>query len=212
MPEAAGVAGAGRQPQLVRAGRTAAPSCCAGWPLARRNGSPMFSPTPLMTAPRCWHTRLSRTTPPRTGCSCATWRRAQLSTVLSGPGNYRGFTFDRKQQQFVFVSDRDDFGKPDAQPKVYYGTLKDTLRSGRGDWCDCCRRACIFAEIGECLVHTCGQCVAAEHRAAAEDTIPADSLVGQGDVRSLELEGPAAAAAAAAGRFPRAKPDLPGTV
>ena len=45
-------------------------------------------------------------------------------TVLSGPGNYRGFTFDRTQQQFVFATDRDDFGKPEAKLTVYHGTVR----------------------------------------------------------------------------------------
>ncbi|MEX2282024.1 MAG: prolyl oligopeptidase family serine peptidase [Gemmatimonadota bacterium] len=45
-------------------------------------------------------------------------------TVLSGPGNYRGFTFDRTQQQFVFATDREDFGKPEARLTVYHGTVR----------------------------------------------------------------------------------------
>jgi dipeptidyl aminopeptidase/acylaminoacyl peptidase len=45
-------------------------------------------------------------------------------TVMSGPGNYRAFTFDRAQQQYVFASDKDEFGKTDAKPVIYYGTVK----------------------------------------------------------------------------------------
>jgi len=45
-------------------------------------------------------------------------------TVMSGPGNYRAFAFDRAQQQFVFFSDRDEFGKDSARSTLYYGTLK----------------------------------------------------------------------------------------
>jgi dipeptidyl aminopeptidase/acylaminoacyl peptidase len=46
-------------------------------------------------------------------------------TVLSGPGNYRGFTFDRAQQQFVFATDKDEWGKADtAAYVIYHGTLK----------------------------------------------------------------------------------------
>jgi dipeptidyl aminopeptidase/acylaminoacyl peptidase len=43
---------------------------------------------------------------------------------VSGPGNYRGFTFDRAQKQFVFASDRDDFGKPEPGIVVYHGTVR----------------------------------------------------------------------------------------
>ena len=46
-------------------------------------------------------------------------------TVTSGQGNYRSFAFDRAQQQFVFTSDHDEFGKKDARATVYYGTLKN---------------------------------------------------------------------------------------
>lgn len=45
-------------------------------------------------------------------------------SVMSGPGNYRAFTFDQAQQQYVFASDRDAFGKPDAPSVFYYGTVK----------------------------------------------------------------------------------------
>lgn len=47
------------------------------------------------------------------------------TTVIKGPGNYRGFTFDRKQEQFTFTSDAGpEFGKPDAPVTIYHGTLK----------------------------------------------------------------------------------------
>ncbi len=45
-------------------------------------------------------------------------------TVMSGPGNYRAFTFDRAQQQFVFTSDKDEFGRANANAVVYHGTVK----------------------------------------------------------------------------------------
>jgi len=48
-------------------------------------------------------------------------------TILSGPGNYRGFTFNRTQTEFVFTSDRDAFGQDSAPSVLYHGTL----RSGR---------------------------------------------------------------------------------
>jgi dipeptidyl aminopeptidase/acylaminoacyl peptidase len=47
------------------------------------------------------------------------------TTVMQAPGNYRGFTFDRKQEQFTFTSDAGpEFGKPDAPLTIYHGTLK----------------------------------------------------------------------------------------
>ncbi len=48
-----------------------------------------------------------------------------VQTVMAGAGNYRGFTFDRTQQRFVFYSDRDQWGKTD-EPKatLYLGSLR----------------------------------------------------------------------------------------
>jgi dipeptidyl aminopeptidase/acylaminoacyl peptidase len=45
-------------------------------------------------------------------------------TVISGPGNYRAFTFDRAQQQFAFTTDKDEFGRADAKSAVYVGNVK----------------------------------------------------------------------------------------
>jgi dipeptidyl aminopeptidase/acylaminoacyl peptidase len=50
--------------------------------------------------------------------------KGTTQTLLAGRGNYRAFTFDRAQQQFVFTSDRDELGKPNARATLYYGTMK----------------------------------------------------------------------------------------
>ncbi len=44
--------------------------------------------------------------------------------VLAGPGNYRSFTLDEAQQQFLFTSDRDEFGKDSARVAIYHGNVK----------------------------------------------------------------------------------------
>ena len=44
--------------------------------------------------------------------------------VLTGPGNYRNFSFDRTQTQFVFSSDRDQFGRDSAQSTIYVGSVR----------------------------------------------------------------------------------------
>jgi dipeptidyl aminopeptidase/acylaminoacyl peptidase len=48
----------------------------------------------------------------------------QTRTVMSGPGNYKSFTFDRAQQQFAFTSDKDTFGRSEALAVVYHGNVK----------------------------------------------------------------------------------------
>lgn len=45
-------------------------------------------------------------------------------TLLSGPGHYRDFTFDRAQQQFVFGSDRDSFDSDSVEMVVYHGRVR----------------------------------------------------------------------------------------
>lgn len=99
-------------------------------------------------------------------------------TVLTGPGNYRGFTFDRKQQQFVFLSDRDDFGKPDAQSKIYYGSLKDTLVQALVTGAalpDGMR----LPESATASFTRAGNALLLNIASPPEDTIPADSLSGK---------------------------------
>jgi dipeptidyl aminopeptidase/acylaminoacyl peptidase len=44
--------------------------------------------------------------------------------VVTGPGNYRNFSFDRTQGQFVFSSDRDQFGRDSAQSAIYVGSVR----------------------------------------------------------------------------------------
>ena len=44
--------------------------------------------------------------------------------VITGPGNYRALAFDRTQQQFVFTTDREEFGKPNARQVIYLGSVK----------------------------------------------------------------------------------------
>ncbi|MEI2721663.1 MAG: prolyl oligopeptidase family serine peptidase [Gemmatimonadales bacterium] len=47
------------------------------------------------------------------------------TTVMKQPGNYRGFNFDRAQQQFVFTTDAGaEFGKPEPVGTIYVGSLK----------------------------------------------------------------------------------------
>jgi|CXWL01.1.fsa_nt_gi dipeptidyl aminopeptidase/acylaminoacyl peptidase len=47
------------------------------------------------------------------------------TTVMKEPGNYRGFNFDRVQQQFVFTTDAGtEFGKPEPVGTIYVGSLK----------------------------------------------------------------------------------------
>jgi dipeptidyl aminopeptidase/acylaminoacyl peptidase len=104
--------------------------------------------------------------------------KGTTQTLLAGPGNYRAFAFDRAQQQFVFTSDRDEFGKPNARSTLYYGTMK----SGKAESLVASsqlppnmhladNQPVTFTRSGTALLLNIAPPMA--------DTIPADSLVGK---------------------------------
>ena len=104
--------------------------------------------------------------------------KGTTQTLLAGPGNYRAFAFDRAQQQFVFTSDRDEFGKPNARATLYYGTMK----SGKAESLVASsqlppnmhladNQPVTFTRSGTALLLNIAPPLA--------DTIPADSLVGK---------------------------------
>src|SRR5262245_11717776 len=98
--------------------------------------------------------------------------------ILNGPGNYRAFTFDRPQKQFVFTSDRDDFGKPNAQPTLYYGTVKGgtaqaLLTTGA------LPTGYRFPNNFSASFTRAGNAVTVSIAPPAEEAVPADSLAGK---------------------------------
>ncbi len=49
----------------------------------------------------------------------------EVKTVMAGPGNYRGFTFDRNAQRFMFSSDRDGRADTaDVKSTLYLGNVR----------------------------------------------------------------------------------------
>jgi dipeptidyl aminopeptidase/acylaminoacyl peptidase len=104
--------------------------------------------------------------------------KGTTQTLLAGRGNYRAFTFDHDQQQFVFTSDRDEFGKPDARATLYSGTLKagkaqslvaSSMLPAKMHLAD--NQPVTFTRSGNALLLNIAP--------PADDTIPADSLVGK---------------------------------
>ncbi|NUQ12166.1 MAG: S9 family peptidase, partial [Gemmatimonadaceae bacterium] len=98
--------------------------------------------------------------------------------VLTGPGNYRSFAFDRLQQQFVFTSDRDEFGRPDARPVVYHGSVRTGTAQPivRNDLLPDGMR---FPDNVSLAFTRAGNALTISIAPPREDTIPADSLVGK---------------------------------
>jgi dipeptidyl aminopeptidase/acylaminoacyl peptidase len=99
-------------------------------------------------------------------------------TVLSGPGNYRGFTFDRTQQQFAFTTDRDQYGQEEAKLTIYHGTIKAgtatavvTTAALPTDMRVADNGAVSFTRAGNALTFQLSY--------PTQEAIPADSLVGK---------------------------------
>lgn len=99
-------------------------------------------------------------------------------TVMTGPGNYRAFTFDRTQQQFAFTSDKDEFGKRDAKAAVYVGTVK------AGTATQVVTAAALpsyfhVVEAGPLAFTRAGNAVTVTIAPPREEVAPTDSLVGK---------------------------------
>jgi len=70
------------------------------------------------------YTVASRSDSTKDGVYVRNLQTGATQAILTGPGNYRSFTFDQAQQQFLFTSDRDEFGRDSAQSVIYHGTLR----------------------------------------------------------------------------------------
>jgi dipeptidyl aminopeptidase/acylaminoacyl peptidase len=98
--------------------------------------------------------------------------------VLTGPGNYRAFTFDRTQQQFVFTTDREEFGRPNARQAIYLGSV----RSGSAEpvvKSDMLPEGMRFPDNFNVSLNRSGTALQFAVAPPPEDTVPADSLVGK---------------------------------
>jgi Tol biopolymer transport system component len=105
-------------------------------------------------------------------------RAGTTKTVLSGPGNYRAFTFDRDEQQFAFTTDRDQFGREGATPVVYHGNV----RTGSAQpviKADMLPPDTRFPDNFSVAFNRAGTALTFNIAPPPEDTIPADSLVGK---------------------------------
>ena len=98
--------------------------------------------------------------------------------VLTGPGNYRGLSFDRAQQLFVFATDREEFGKPAARSTLYLGSVRTGAAQPviRPEMLPEGMRLPDNVNVSFTRSGTALQVAIAP---PPEDTIPADSLVGK---------------------------------
>jgi dipeptidyl aminopeptidase/acylaminoacyl peptidase len=114
-----------------------------------------------------------------------------VKTVLTGKGNYRGFTFDRSQTKFAFTSDRDEFGREKARSAIYLGDLKTGTATAvitPSQWPNGYR----LPDNGGTLGFTrAGNALTFQLAPPAEDTIPADSLVGKAEFDLWHWQDPA---------------------
>ena len=99
-------------------------------------------------------------------------------TVMSGPGNYRAFTFDRAQSQFVFASDKDEFGRPNANSAIYLGNVK----TGTAQLLLAAQSLPPFYRFPDNITATfsrAGNAVTVSIAPPREEVVSADSLVGK---------------------------------
>jgi dipeptidyl aminopeptidase/acylaminoacyl peptidase len=104
--------------------------------------------------------------------------KGTTQALLTGRGNYRAFTFDRAQQQFVFTSDRDEFGKPNARSTLYYGTMK-TGKAESLVASSILPKDMHLADNAPVTFTRTGTALLLNIAPPPLDTIPADSLVGK---------------------------------
>jgi dipeptidyl aminopeptidase/acylaminoacyl peptidase len=99
-----------------------------------------------------------------------------VTPVLTGPGNYRNFAFDRTQKRFVFSSDRDEFGKDSAQSAIYVGEVKT------GKAIAVINKAMLpagmhFASNGAASFNRAATALTLNIQPTIREAVPADSLV-----------------------------------
>ena len=124
------------------------------------------------------YTVASRTDSTKDGVYIRNLATGATQTALSGPGNYRAFTFDHAQQQFAFVSDRDEFGRSNARSVAYYGTVK-TATAQQVVRTDMLPTGMEFPANASLSFTRAGNALVLNIAPPAEDTVPADSLVGK---------------------------------
>ena len=98
--------------------------------------------------------------------------------VVTGPGNYRALAFDRTQQQFVFTTDREEFGRPNARQVIYLGNVRTgsaepVVRS------EMLPEGMRFPDAFNVTLTRNGAAMQFAIAPPPEDTVPADSLVGK---------------------------------
>ncbi len=101
-----------------------------------------------------------------------------IKTVATGRGNYRDLAFDRTQQQLLFTTDRDEFGKPDARSVLYVGSVKTGTATAAVTSAQLPAGMRIASSSGAAFSRS-GTSVQFNLAPPPEDTIPADSLVGK---------------------------------
>jgi hypothetical protein len=109
---------------------------------------------------------------------------------MQGRANYRGFTFDRNQQNFVFLTDKDEFGKPNARSTIYTGNIKTlavTPAITPAQWPAGYR----LPDNGGVTFNRAGSLLTLQLAPPPEEAVPADSLIGKADFDLWHYKDPA---------------------
>jgi dipeptidyl aminopeptidase/acylaminoacyl peptidase len=120
----------------------------------------------------------SRADSTKDGVYIRTMATGATKPVITGPGNYRNFAFDRTQTQFVFSSDRDQFGRDSAQSTIYLGSVK-TGTAQPAITPAMLPRGMRFANNGGATFNRAANALTVAIQPPSEPDIPADALVNQ---------------------------------
>jgi dipeptidyl aminopeptidase/acylaminoacyl peptidase len=104
-----------------------------------------------------------------------------VKPIMTGRANYRGFTFDRAQQQFVFSTDKEEFGKPNARNTVYVGSMKSLAATPVITPSMWPMGYHLPDNGGGAAFNRAGNALTLQLAPPREEAIPADSLIGKAE-------------------------------
>ena len=96
--------------------------------------------------------------------------------LLTGLGDYKQFAFDRAGAQLAFVSNKDQYGKDDAQYTLYYASLRPAGAARAIVTPGAVGQGMIVSDDGRVVFTRAGNAVVFGIAPPPLDTIPADSL------------------------------------
>jgi dienelactone hydrolase len=121
---------------------------------------------------------VSSRTAGKDGAYLRTLGSGATATLLAGTGDYKALTIDRAASQVAFVSNKDDFGKPQPAYTLYHATMKDAAARAVAS-ATALPGGMRIADNGTVSFTRNGNAVIFGIAPVAPDSVPADSLTGK---------------------------------